>query len=80
MPEQGRLTWTDARLDDLSRRVDQGFARIDADLRVLSERIDRQGAELNPLIDSLQRTMLRTTVAMMATMVAGFASILATQL
>jgi hypothetical protein len=80
MPEQGRLTWTDARLDDLSRRVDQGFARIDADLRVLSERIDRQGTELNPRIDSLQRTMLRTTVAMMATMVAGFASILATQL
>jgi hypothetical protein len=80
MPEQGRLTWTDARLDDLSRRVDQGFARIDAGLRVLSERIDRQGAELNLRIDSLQRTMLRTTVAMMATMVAGFASILATQL
>jgi hypothetical protein len=80
MPEQGRLTWTDARLDDLSRRVDQGFARIDAGLRVLSERIDRQGAELNLRIDSLQRTMLRTTLAMMATMVAGFASILATQL
>jgi hypothetical protein len=80
MPEQGRFIWTDARLDDLSRRVDQGFGRIDADLRVLSERIDRQGAELNLRIDSLQRTMLRTTVAMMATMVAGFASILATQL
>jgi hypothetical protein len=80
MPEQGRFIWTDARLDDLSRRVDQGFGRIDADLRVLSERIDRQGAQLNLRIDSLQRTMLRTTVAMMATMVAGFASILATQL
>jgi hypothetical protein len=26
-------TWTDERLDDLSRRMDQGFERVDRDLR-----------------------------------------------
>lgn len=28
-----RETWTDGRLDDLSRRMDQGFERVDRDLR-----------------------------------------------
>ncbi|MGV1050078.1 MAG: hypothetical protein ACOYD4_16315 [Solirubrobacterales bacterium] len=46
--EAGRNTWTDSRLDDLSRRVDVGFARVDADLR-----------EVNARIDSLQRTMIQ---------------------
>lgn len=30
-----RETWTDERLDDLSRKVDEGFARVDADIREL---------------------------------------------
>jgi len=30
-----REIWTDERLDDLSRKVDEGFARIDADIREL---------------------------------------------
>ena len=29
------MTWTDERLDDLARRVDAGFARVDADIREL---------------------------------------------
>ena len=45
--ERARATWTDERLDDLSRRVDQGFARVDADLRALNARFD-----------DLQRTLL----------------------
>ena len=46
--ERARATWTDERLDDLSRRMDQGFARNDADLRALGARID-----------ALQRTMIQ---------------------
>jgi hypothetical protein len=41
-------SWSDARLDDLSRRVDTGFTRVDADLRALNARFD-----------SFQRTMLQ---------------------
>jgi hypothetical protein len=69
-----RETWTDQRLDDLSRRVAQGFARLDErldrlegriDARIdaqgseLSRRIDAKGAELGARIDSLQRTMIQ---------------------
>ena len=43
-----RHGWTDGRLDDLNDRVDQGFKRVDADLR-----------ELNARFDALQRTMLQ---------------------
>jgi hypothetical protein len=46
--EAMREAWTDARLDDLSDRVDRGFERLDADLRALNARFD-----------SLQRTMLQ---------------------
>jgi hypothetical protein len=70
------VTWTDERLDDLSRRMDQGFARIDADLRSLGERIDAQGASLSARIDALQHTVLAMTV----TTLLGFAGLIITQL
>jgi len=48
-----RETWTDERLDDLNKKVDDvraemraGFARVDADLRELSARIDAMNRNL----------------------------------
>jgi hypothetical protein len=35
MMESMRESWTDKRLDDLNDKVDRGFERIDADLRLL---------------------------------------------
>ncbi len=55
----------DDRLGDLARHTEQGFARIDDDLR-----------SLNARFDALQRTML----AMMASILVGFAALIATQL
>ena len=43
-----REAWTDARLDDMSRKMDNGFNRVDAELRAVHARID-----------ALQRTMLQ---------------------
>ena len=43
-----REAWTDARLDDMSERMDRGFDRVDTELRALSTRFD-----------ALQRTMLQ---------------------
>lgn len=46
--EPMRHGWTDERLDDLNGRVEEGFRRVDADLRALNARFD-----------ALQRTMLQ---------------------
>lgn len=35
-----RETWTDERLDDLNKKVDQGFARMDARFEHLETRFD----------------------------------------
>lgn len=81
--DPARATWTDERLDDLSRSVDRGFERTDTDIRALSERIDRQAAdlgaridrvadELGTRIDALQRVMIQMgstmTIAILATL------------
>ena len=42
-----RGTWTDERLDDLARRMDDGFARVAADIRELR-------AELRSGIDTVR--------------------------
>ena len=60
-----RESWTDERLDDLSRKVDQGFARLDADMRALNGRFD-----------SLQRTLLQVGGVMTAALI----GLIATQL
>jgi tetrahydromethanopterin S-methyltransferase subunit G len=41
-----REKWTDERLDDLSRKVDDGFARVDSDIRELRVEVKHQGASL----------------------------------
>jgi hypothetical protein len=54
--ERARATWTDERLDDLARRMDDGFNRVDHELRALradlGARIDEQGAEVGARIDA----------------------------
>jgi hypothetical protein len=64
-----RQSWTDERLDDLNRRVDTGFSRIDADMRELR-------TDMNARFDSLQRTMLQTS----GLVVAALIGVIATQL
>jgi hypothetical protein len=63
--EAMRQSWTDERLDDLSQRMDSGFARVDADLRALTSRFD-----------GLQRTMIQVGGGVIAALV----GLIATQL
>jgi hypothetical protein len=67
--ERARATWTDERLDDLARRMDEGFNRVDAELR-----------SLRAEVSALHRTMIQVAAAMMATFLAGFLGLIATQL
>jgi hypothetical protein len=67
--ERARATWTDERLDDLARRVDDGFNRVDAELRLLRTEVN-----------ALQRTMVQVGGGMTAAFLAGFLALIATQL
>jgi hypothetical protein len=60
-----RSAWTDARLDDMSRRMDAGFARVDADIR-----------ELRAEIGGLRLTLLRVGGGIMIGLVGVIAAIL----
>jgi hypothetical protein len=61
-----RAAWTDERLDDLARRMDAGFARVDADIR-----------ELRGEIDALRITLVRVGGGIMAGLVGVIAAVLA---
>jgi hypothetical protein len=68
MPQE----WTEGRLDDLNRKVDNGFERVDADMRALRSEVS-----------AMQRTMVQGFIAMTGGMFAGFAvlgGLIATQL
>jgi len=70
--ERARATWTDERLDDLSRRMDGGFSRVDGDLRELrSEMIAR--------FDALHRLMIQLSGGLLITVIATLVSVIATR-
>ena len=89
--ERARATWTDQRLDDMARRMDDGFNRVDQDIRALraemSSRFDAADARAEARFDAMgartdafQRTMLQLGGGMIVTFVVGFAGILVAQL
>ena len=45
-----RVTWTDERLDDLAKRMDAGFDRVDRDIRDLRTEVGGEFRELRSLI------------------------------
>jgi len=54
-----RESWTDARLDDLNRRVDQGFDRVDADIRTLRFETKAGFERVDECFESMHRLLLR---------------------
>ncbi len=82
-----RTFWTDSRLDDLSSRMDMGFARVDADIRALRGEVREQGAELRGEmremgielrgeVAALRTTLIRVGGGMMAGLVGVIAAVL----
>jgi hypothetical protein len=61
-----REKWTDERLDDLNKKVDDGFTRLDGDIKELRRemnarfnaieaRFDKMNDSINARFDALQR-------------------------
>ncbi len=46
-----RETWTDHRLDDLNKKVDDGFARVDRDIKALDKKVDEGFARVDKKVD-----------------------------
>jgi hypothetical protein len=57
-----REKWTDERLDELSRKMDAGFDRVDKDIRELR-------IEMNDGFRSLNRSLLAGAIVIVATLI-----------
>jgi hypothetical protein len=78
-----RVSWTDERLDDFRSDVNRRFDEVDRRFDEVYRRFDKVEAELhrvNDRLDGLHRTLLQMAGATIATLIAGFAGIIATQL
>jgi len=75
------MAWTDERLDDLARRMDQGFARLDADMRDLRagfrSEMSALRTDLGGQMDALRLTLLRVGGGMMIGLVGVIGAVLA---
>lgn len=82
-----RESWTDERLDDFRDEVNRRFDGVDRRFEEVDRRFDKVDMEfrdlrmeMNGRFDSLQRTLLQIAGGTIATLLAGFAGIIITQL
>ncbi len=75
-----REAWTDGRLDDLNRRVDDGFNRVDADLRDLRGEVGSLRVEMNTRFDAMQRLLIQVGGGMLAALGAALIGLVATRI
>ena len=84
-----REAWTDERLDDLNRRVDDGFTEMRAEIRGVRDKIDSEigavraeaGAfrsEVGQQFAAQQRMMIQLFGGMFAMVALGFLGVIAT--
>jgi hypothetical protein len=60
-----RVAWTDRRLDDLSRQMDAGFARVDRELRQLRAEMRGEFTAVRNEIAELRALIIRGGGALM---------------
>jgi hypothetical protein len=64
-----REKWTDERLDDLNKKVDDGFARIDADIRELRRDMNEGFRSVDARFDAVNRNMIAGFFLVVATVI-----------
>lgn len=70
--EAMRQSWSDDRLDDLSKRVDEGFIRVDGQFARVEDRIDRLDEKLEARFDHLDAKIDTSSHELRMEMKAGF--------
>jgi tetrahydromethanopterin S-methyltransferase subunit G len=71
-----REKWTDERLDDLNKKVGDGFADVDVRFDRLETRMEKQFSEMNQRFDRMQFTLIGSAAAIIAALI----GLIATQL
>jgi hypothetical protein len=66
-----RVAWTDERLDDLSARMDAGFARVDRDIRDLRGEMQAGFAEIRGELNALRGLVFRMNAGLLVAVIAG---------
>ncbi len=85
MHVMAREAWTDERLDDLTKHMDENFRELRADLRQQREEMARQ-KDMDARFDALNRTMqigfsvIGGTLAVIGAVLVGLIGLIATQL
>jgi DNA anti-recombination protein RmuC len=84
-----RMAWTDERMDDFARNVDQRFDAVDKRFDAVDRRfdavdkrfdaVDRRLDCLDDRFAALQRTLLMMSGGIIATLIAGIVSVVVTQ-
>jgi hypothetical protein len=64
-----REQWTDERLDDLNRKVDQGFEDVKTEMREGFARVDADIRELRAEIAGVNRNMIAGFFVMIAAII-----------
>lgn len=76
-----REKWTDERLDDLNKKVDDGFARVDGEIkelrREMNTRFENLEARLEARFDTVNRNMIAGFFVIVAAIVGSNAALIA---
>jgi len=74
-----RESWTDARLDDFAAHADQRFDSLEHRMEDGFNKVDAELKALNDRFAALNRTLLQIGGGMIATLIAGFFGLILTQ-
>jgi hypothetical protein len=64
-----REKWTGERLDDLNKKVDDGFARLDADIRELRRDVNEGFRGVDARFDAVNRNIMAGFFLVIATVI-----------
>lgn len=64
-----RVQWTDQRLDDLNKKVDHGFERLDKDIREVRGDIKDLKSEMSARFAAVNRNIWAGTITVAAALI-----------